>query len=185
MLLISFLLMACGDAEKPTDIETKANTKEVVKKDTPSANSKGADKTDPKADAATASAGAGCDAQLKEYSDFVDEYIALMEKASKGDASAIQRYPALLKKAESSGKDLEALQKDGKIDAECWKKYNAINNRMTEAAMNMSGASAEDKKDLEELQKANEKAVDQAACMQKCQKKSDPMAATTCMQGCM
>ena len=185
MLIMSFLLMACGDAEEPTKVETKAKTEEVVQKDKPSADSKSSGKEAPKAKAATASAGTGCDSQLKEYSDFVDEYIVLMEKASKGDASAIQRYPALMKKAEKSGKELEVLQKDGKIDAECWKKYNAINNRMTQAAMNMSGASAEDKKELQELQKANDKAVDQAACMQKCQEKSDPMAAATCMQGCM
>ena len=91
----------------------------------------------------------------------------------------------MLEKAEASSKELDVLHKDGSIDADCWKKYNEINNRMTSAAMDMSGASAEDKEELQELQELQNEAVDQAACMQKCQEKTDPMAAATCMQSCM
>ena len=180
MILLS-LMFACGDAPKKSegtpDVQknTQVKQEEPAKKTTPAPQNN----TNP-----SVSSGS-CDQQLKAYSDFVDEYIALMKKASKGDASALQKYPALLEKAEKSGKELEVLHKDGKIDAACWKKYNAINNRMSEAAMDMSGASAEDKKELKELQKASDKAVDQAACMQNCQTISDPMQQANCITGCM
>ena len=182
MLYPLLFLFACGDAEKteaPTvqkspPIENKAPTKIAPKK---------MEKPAAAADAAAATGG-NCDSQLKEYSDFVDEYIVLMKKANKGDASALKSYPALMKKAEKSSKKLEVLHKDGKIDTDCWKKYNKINNKMASAAMDMSGASAADKKEMKDLQKASEKAVDQAACMQNCQGKA-PAQAAACMQSCM
>ena len=134
MLFVSLLFFACGDAEEKSttaDVETKV---EVVQKAPPAAEAeKSADAGKPTATGGSAQ----CDDQLKEYSDFVDEYIVLMEKASKGDLSALQKYPALLEKAEASSKELDVLHKDGNIDADCWKKYNEINNRMTNAACSM------------------------------------------------
>ena len=180
MILLS-LMFACGDAQDTSNPTPKIqnNTQVEQKKSPPKMGAAPQKKSNP-----SASSGS-CDQQLKDYSDIVDEYIDLMKKANNGDLSALQKYPNLLKKAEKSGKELEVLHKDGKIDAACWKKYNAINNRMSEAAMDMSGASAEDKKELKELQKANDKAVDQAACLQNCQTISDPMQQSTCITGCM
>ena len=180
-MILFTLFLACGDGEQEASSTAPSTpTAQPVQVD-----SKPKDVPSVAVEANTETASTGdCDAQLKDYSDFVDEYIALLKKASAGDMSAMQRYPALMKKAESSGKSIESLYKDDKIDAECWKKYNQITNRMSEAAMEMSGASAADKAELKELQKAQDKAVDQMACMQACQSKSDPMAQMTCIQGC-
>ena len=175
------LLLACSDTETKT--ETPAETKPKIEQKAEEAKPATKEEATPKA--AKVESTGSCDDQLKEYSAFVDEYIALMKKANAGDLSAVQKYPALLEKAEKSGKDLEVLHKDGKIDADCWKKYNAINNRMTQAAMEMSGASQKDKEEMKKLQKMNDKAIDQTACIQKCQSKTDPMAQATCMQSCM
>jgi len=191
MLYPLLFLFACVDEEKPeatavkkVSTEQKAPAKAAPKKadaGKPAAPAAGAEAGGANA---TASTGGNCDAQLKDYSEFVDEYIDLMKKANKGDMSALKKYPALMKKAEKSGKEIQGLHKDGKIDADCWKKYNKINNKMASAAMDMSGASASDKKELKDLQKAQDKAVDQAACMQNCQGKA-PAQAAACMQKCM
>ena len=171
MLLLSIFL-ACGDADESATIQS--NTTQT----TADAQT---DSTPKSAPASTTD----CDATLKDYSQMVDQYIALMDKASKGDASAMQEYPALMKKVESNAQNLQGLQKDGKIDANCWKKYNAITARMSRASMKMSGASAEDQQVVQEMNTAVDKAVDQAACMQACQSNADPMAQATCIQECM
>ena len=186
MLFISLLFFACGDAEeKSTTVDVQKKT-EVVQPSAPDASAK------------TPSENSGntqCDKQLKEYSDFVDEYIALMEKAgpiinaSTGDLSALRKYPALLEKTARS-LELDVLHKDGTIDANCWKRYNEINSRLTNAvtksaAMDMNGAITEDKEEMKKLKEIQDKAVDQAACLQKCQEDTDPMAAATCIQDCM
>jgi hypothetical protein len=181
MILLTWFL-ACGDADQEVPstepIVQKAQVNDATldsKNMKQPTESKAPDKKDSTGE---------CDAQLKEYSDFVDEYIALLRKANAGDLSALQGYPKLMEKAESSGQSIESLYKEDKIDADCWKKYNAITNRMSEAAMEMSGASASDKAELKELQKAQDKAVDQVSCMQDCQEKTDPMEQMTCIQGC-
>lgn len=173
------ILIACGDGEtEATNPEPVAQQKVMPKKmDAPSQVA--TKPANPPVQAAS-----GCDATLKNYSDFVDQYIKLLKKANAGDMTALGEYPTLMEKAEKSGSEIENLYKDGKIDADCWKKYNAITNRMAEAAMDMNGASAEDKAELQEVQKAQDKAVDQMACMQECQSKSDPMAQMQCIQGC-
>jgi hypothetical protein len=51
--------------------------------------------------------------------------------------------------------------------------------------MKMSGASEKDKKELEDVQKASDDAMDSLGCMEKCQKETDPMKSATCMQGCL
>ena len=127
MLYPLIFLFACGDAEK-TEAPTVQKAPPVEQKTPAQIAPKKMEKPAAKADAAAATGG-NCDSQLKVYSDFVDEYIALMKKANKGDASAMQKYPALMKKAEKSSKELEVLHKDGKIDADCWKKYNKINSK--------------------------------------------------------
>ena len=172
------ILIACGDGEtEVTKSEPVAQQKVMPKK-------MGVQSQPAAKPQAPVQAASGCDATLKNYSDFVDQYIKLLKKANAGDMTALGEYPKLMEKAEKSGSEIENLYKDGKIDADCWKKYNAITNRMAEAAMDMNGASAEDKADLQELQKAQDKAVDQMACMQECQSKSDPMAQMQCIQGC-
>ena len=181
MILLAWFL-ACGDAEEEVTLKEPSVQKVQVQEPAPK-STKAEQPAKPKTPEKTAST-SDCDAQLKEYSDFVDEYITLLKKASEGDMAALQGYPKLMEKAESSGKSIESLYKDEKIDADCWKKYNGITNRMSEAAMEMSGASASDKAELKELQKAQDKAVDQVSCMQDCQEKTDPMEQMTCLQGC-
>lgn len=181
MILLTWFL-ACGDADQ--EVTSTEPTVQKIQKNNPALDSKDAKQpTESKVPEEKDSTGE-CDAQLKEYSDFVDEYITLLKKASEGDMTALQGYPKLMEKAESSGKSIESLYKEEKIDADCWKKYNGITNRMSEAAMEMSGASASDKAELKELQKAQDKAVDQVSCMQDCQEKTDPMEQMTCLQGC-
>jgi hypothetical protein len=89
-----------------------------------------------------------------------------------------------MSKAEKAGQEIVQLEKDGKIDTICLKKYNKINQKMAKAAMELSGASNEEMKEMEEINQATDKATDQLACMEKCQSISDPMNQMTCIQSC-
>lgn len=67
-----------------------------------------------------------CDAQLKDYSDFVDEYIALLKKASAGDMSAMQRYPALMKR-------LRAVEKASRVSTKTIKLMRSVGRSTTKS----------------------------------------------------
>ena len=172
------LFVACGDSEQTSTPTEEPKQEMAVPTQTPNA---------PQAKPATMNPPSdnSCDAHLKSYSELVDEYIVLMKKANAGDASAMQNYPRIMEKAQKSSTELQGLYQDGKIDPDCWKKYNAITNKMAQAGMEMSGASQAEKEEMKQLQKASDKAVDQAACLQKCQGLTDPSQMSTCMTGCM
>ena len=67
----------------------------------------------------------------------------------------------------------------------CLKQYNSINQKMTDAAMDIAGASGADKAQMKEANKAVDDAMDKMACAEKCQKLTDPMEMSTCIQKCM
>ena len=57
------------------------------------------------------------DEVLKSYEEYIDQYIKLLKKANKGDASALSEYPAMMEKAtdlasklENAGNDLTPTQ---------------------------------------------------------------------------
>jgi hypothetical protein len=169
-------LMACGDTEPEAVAKVPAKAEIAVKK---------LEKAPPLAKVAATGADTSCGKELKDYGAFVDEYIKYMEKVSAGDLSAMTQVQGLMEKSQKSSEEIMKLQTDGKLDIPCFKKYQEINNRMTNSAMKMSGASEKDKKDLEEVQKAADDAMDSVGCMEKCQKETDPMKSATCMQGCL
>lgn len=183
-MIIFTLLLACSDTEKgPTVIDIKPKPQQIAKpiKPEPKPEPKPVHVEEKEIPSKPVSS---CEERLKEYSDFVDEYVLIMKKTQKGDLSAIQNYAELLEKAEQSGGEIEALYENETINAECWKKYNRINLRMTEAMMDKP-MTEEERKQQKELQEAGDKLIDQAACMEKCQSNSDPMAQMTCIQNCM
>ena len=165
------LLISCG-GEEP-----KASDK------TPKAAPVAVNKTAPKAAPAAAAAAGSCPEAMSEYEAFVDKYIAYMKKVSNGDMSAMSQAQPLMAQADKAGKKIANMR--GDLNAECLKRYNAISKKMTDAAMEMSGASATDKAQVEAMQKASDKAVEAASCVENCQKNTDPMKAATCMQKCM
>lgn len=128
--------------------------------------------TDEGGAAATAS-NSDCEG-LGEYSVFVDDYIKLLED---GDMSMAM---TLMSKADSAGEGLAKMEPT----SDCFREYMAINKKMTDAAMRMSGASAADMKEVDDLNKEAEKAIDALGCIETCQKKSDPMEQMTCLQAC-
>ena len=110
-------------------------------------------------------------------------YIVYMKKVSNGDLSAMSQIQSLMAQADSAGKKLANMR--GDLNADCLKRYNAVYKKMSNAAMEMSGASAADKAQIKEMHKASDKAIDAVSCMESCQKISDPMGAAKCMQKCM
>ena len=170
-MLLFTLFIACGDAEKPTPNEEKKEM--VVETKEEPQNAEPVTTAPPSANS--------CEDQLKSYSEMVEEYIALTKKATAGDASAVQEYPNVLTKAQKSGQELQDLYKEGKIDADCWKQYNTITNKMNQAAMEMNNATKKDKQNKKE----NENAMDQASCLKKCQGLTDPTKMSSCMTKCM
>ncbi|MDT0648427.1 hypothetical protein RM545_17175 [Zunongwangia sp. F260] len=74
------------------------------------------------------------DAALDSYEDYVDEYIVFLKKAHKGDASAMQQYPALMQKANDMNSKVQGMSNE----------FNSKQMaRLTEIAMKMNKAAAE------------------------------------------
>ena len=170
-------LMACGDNESKPEAEAVVSA--------PAKAEIAVKKAPPLAKVVAIENASSCGKELKDYGAFVDEYIKYMEKVSAGDLSAMTQVQGLMEKSQKVSEKIMKLQTDGKLDIPCFKKYQEINNRMTNSAMKMSGASEKDKKELEDVQKAADDAMDSLGCMEKCQKETDPMKSATCMQGCL
>ena len=75
------------------------------------------------------------DAVLESYEEYVDQYIALMKKAAKGDMDALSEYPALMEKAQELGEKMENAK--GDMSASQLAKYQKITMKMAEAAQHM------------------------------------------------
>ena len=191
------LATGCGGSDQPTAPAAKAPAPAAPPPT--AAPAAPADPAPASADGAV-DAFAGCPAAMAEYDAFVDQYISYMKKAAEGDVSALAEAPALMEQANKAGTELAAAQGDLTVD--CLKKYNEINKKMTDAALEMSGASAADKADVEDALEAAEEAAEAledledavealddaaeaAACIEECQGISDATEAANCMAGCM
>lgn len=75
------------------------------------------------------------DSLLDSYEQYVDKFISLMKKASKGDLTALSEYPALMEKAQEISEKLRAAK--GSMSSSQWSRYMKILSKMTEAASNM------------------------------------------------
>jgi Tfp pilus assembly major pilin PilA len=178
-----FLTAACGGSDEPAP---KAYNPPPVKQAAPTPPPP-PPPPPPSGDANTADGAdapsGDCPAAMAEYDKFVDQYVSYMKKAANGDVTALAEVSSLMSQAEKIGGELAATQGDLSVD--CLKRYNEINKKMTDAAMEMSGASAADKADLEEAQEAADEALETMGCAEECQKITDPTAMLACLQGCM
>jgi hypothetical protein len=136
------------------------------------------------ADGADGGADLGCGQELNNYEEFVGEYIEYMQKVSAGDMSALTQAQGIMTKSQSASLAIIKLQENGDFDVACFRKYQEINNKMTTAALEMAGASDEDKAEVEDAQEALDDALDSVACMQTCENILDAMEKITCLQGC-
>ena len=190
IFLGAFLFTGCGgDTKEAAPAVTKTAEKPAAAKTLPppppaKPEPPAAEPEEAKADNAEAEDGGGdCPAAMDEYDKFVDKYVSYIKKAADGDVTALAEVPALMEQADKVGKELAEAQNDLNVD--CLKKYNEINKKMTDAAMEMSKATPAQKVEVEAAQEAADKALEAAGCMEKCQGMTDPMKAATCMQGCM
>ena len=74
---------------------------------------------------------------IKNYGEYVDKYIVLAQKASKGDASALQEYPAMMEKATELSDKLDKA-KEGTLTPEQVKRFSEIAMKMANAATQMT-----------------------------------------------
>ena len=75
------------------------------------------------------------DELLRSYEEYVNQYISVMKKATKGDMSAMSEYPELLEKAQEYSDKLENAKND--MSASQLAKYNKITTKMLKAAQNL------------------------------------------------
>lgn len=75
------------------------------------------------------------DSLIDSYEEYVDKYISYMEKAMKGDMSALAEYPSLLEKVEEYSTKMDKAK--GNMSSAQMSRYMKITNKMTEAAMKM------------------------------------------------
>ncbi|MFN8323981.1 MAG: DUF6591 domain-containing protein [Chitinophagales bacterium] len=76
------------------------------------------------------------DKLLKDYEEYTDQYIALMKKVKKNDASAISEYPGILEKAGELEDDLK--KGESKLSSEQMSKMLKIQTKLASAAMEMT-----------------------------------------------
>ncbi len=82
------------------------------------------------------------DAMLNEYERFVDKYISLLKKASKGDVSAMADYASYMESAESLSEKIDKCS--GEMNAAQMRRYTEITNKMAKAASEMAGGAGVD-----------------------------------------
>lgn len=75
------------------------------------------------------------DSLIDSYEEYVDKYISYMEKAMKGDMSALAEYPSLLEKVEEYSTKMNKAK--GNMSSSQMSRYMKITNKMTETAMKM------------------------------------------------
>lgn len=73
------------------------------------------------------------DAVLADYEKYVDDYVVLYKKAKKGDATALQEYPAIMQKAQDLQKSLEDAKNDKGFTATQASKMMKIQTKMLQA----------------------------------------------------
>lgn len=72
---------------------------------------------------------------LDSYEQFVDQYISLVKKASKGDVTAIAEYPSVMEKATEFAEKMKGAQSD--MSSSQWARYMEITNKMSKAALEL------------------------------------------------
>lgn len=77
------------------------------------------------------------DEVLKAYEEFADEYIALLKRAQKGDASALADYAEYVEKAQSFADKLSSAS--GQMTASNITKFNRIQQKILKAAASVNG----------------------------------------------
>ena len=75
------------------------------------------------------------DALLNAYENYVDKYISYMNKAAKGDMTALAEYPSLMEKAQEFSEKLQNAQ--GEMSSSQWARYSKITMKMANAANKM------------------------------------------------
>ena len=78
---------------------------------------------------------ADCDSMLDSYEQYVNKYIALLKKASNGDMTAMEEYPALMNKAQELSDEMQNAQ--GSMSASQLARYSRISTKMLKAAQEM------------------------------------------------
>ena len=72
---------------------------------------------------------------MDSYEQFVDQYISLVKKASKGDVTAIAEYPSVMEKATEFAEKMKGAQSD--MSSSQWARYMEITNKMSKAALEL------------------------------------------------
>lgn len=75
------------------------------------------------------------DELLDSYEQFVDQYVSLVKKASKGDVTAIAEYPSVMEKAKEFAEKMKGAQPD--MSSSQWARYMEITNKMSKAALEL------------------------------------------------
>lgn len=83
------------------------------------------------------SGGSDIDRMLDDYENYVDQYIVYVKKASEGDMTALSEYPSLMEKANQLQSSLQEAQNNNNFSADQMKRMVSIQQKMTNAAIDM------------------------------------------------
>ena len=88
----SLVLTSCGGSKSSKNEDVKKDSISTITESDSTTSSNSNEKV-------TSNKSEDMDALLKNYETFIDQYIVLLKKAKKGDASAMSDYPAIMKSA--------------------------------------------------------------------------------------
>lgn len=139
---IALLTTACGSKKSE---EPSYNVEEIEEVGSPldAEEPLNCDESSPRINSST-----DWDAVLDEYEKYVDAYIKLVNKANKGDMSALSEYVTMMEKAEFLEDKLDDA--DDELTARQIARFEKIINKMSKAAIKASSSMEDCSNDLDD-----------------------------------
>lgn len=143
IFVMAVCITSCGGKKESTDNEDVVLTSEtenqkVEGSDSNSTSYDGSETADNSSvsdsESADVSDSEDWDALLNSYEEYVNQYIAYVKKAAKGDATALAEYPSLMEKAQEFSEKMQGAK--GDMSSAQWARYMRITNKMASAALN-------------------------------------------------
>lgn len=132
-LFAATTLTSCGSGDK-TNNDKSPSTSTTASPSTESTTSTDTKKEESSSsEATTSSSSKNWDNVLSDYEKYVDDYVVLYKKAMKGDATAMQEYPAIMQKAQDLQKSLDDAKNDKGFTASHASKMMKIQQKMLDA----------------------------------------------------
>jgi len=125
ILTATLVLTSCGGSKSSKSVEDKKDSiSTLTESDSVTSSTSNENVTSNKSE--------NMDVLLKNYETFIDQYIVLLKKAKKGDATALADYPAIMKSATDLQTKLGSAE--NKMSVSQMQKFVDLQGKLVKAA---------------------------------------------------